>query len=63
MGRAAGSLITKIIAVAWILLCVHVARSLPANAGERIGSEGARALTHAFRLFERAGPPQREPGR
>jgi len=39
MGRAAGSLITKIIAVAWILLCVHVARSLPANAGERIGRQ------------------------
>jgi len=63
MGRTAGSLITKIIAVAWILLCVHVARSLPATAGERIGSKGARALTHAFSLFQRAEQPQREAGR
>jgi len=67
MGRAAGSLIGKIVAVAWILLCVYVARTLPATTGQRIGAAGARALTSSFRVFGDAGRPDPqqplEPGR
>ena len=59
MGRTAGSLIGKIVAVAWILLCVYVAQSIPATAGERIGSAGARAFTNAFHVFQSAGRPGR----
>jgi hypothetical protein len=55
MRHTAGSLIFKIVVLAWILLCVHVARSLPATAGERIGTEGARALGRAFELFRVGG--------
>ena len=58
MGRAAGSLIGKIVAVAWILLCVYVARTLPATTGQRIGAAGARALTSSFRVFGDAGAPR-----
>ncbi len=51
MRYTAGSLVFKIVAVAWILLCVCVARALPANPGEWIGTECARAFSHTFQLF------------
>lgn len=51
MRHTAGSLVFKIVAVAWILLCVGVARALPANPGEWIGTECARAFSQTFELF------------
>jgi len=51
MSRTAKSLVAKILAVTWILLCVHVARTLPATAGERIGSAGAQAFSRMFRIL------------
>jgi hypothetical protein len=57
MRHTAGSVIAKIVAVTWILLCVSVARTLSANPGELIGSECARAVSHTFELFR--GPERR----
>lgn len=51
MRHTAGSLLFKVVAVAWILLCVCVARALPASPGEWIGTECARAFSHTFDLF------------
>lgn len=51
MRHTAGGLVFKIVAVTWILLCVCVARALPADPGEWIGTECARAFTQTFELF------------
>jgi hypothetical protein len=57
MGRTAGSLIRKIVAVAWILLCVYVAQNLSATTGPSIGAECAKAFTSSFHVFRGAGEP------